>query len=425
MNLFLKDFIVADAVSGLDGVFSIIIKDGKIEKIAENLQAPDGFEVIDGEKKLAILPALFDMHVHFRDPGLTYKEDINSGAKCAIAGGFGAVACMPNTKPTIDTVETVSYIYEKAEKTGLKIYPVACITKNMQGNEICDFKSLKNAGAIAFSDDGKPVENAEILRKAMLLADENGSLIISHCEDLSIIDGGIINKGEVSKKLGVKGMDRASEDCVTAREIALAVSTDAHLHIAHVSTKASVQFIRDAKKCGYKITCETAPHYFMLTEEKLLKQDADYRMNPPLRTSDDVKAVLEGVLDGTIDCIITDHAPHSKEEKENFLTAPNGVTGLETSLAATLTALYHTKKLSLLEIAKIMSKNPAKILNISPFSLKIGEKANLIIVDLDMDWTVDPLKTFSKSKNTVFKGETLKGKVISTILNGKMEYKMQ
>jgi dihydroorotase len=247
--------------------------------------------------------------------------------------------------------------------------------------------------------------------------------VISHCEDLSIINGGIMNKGEISEKLGVKGMDRASEDMITAREIILAESVDARIHIAHVSTKGSTEIIRQSKKAGVKVTCETCPHYFLLTDEKLLARDADFRMNPPLRTAEDTEAIIEGIVDGTIDCIVTDHAPHAAEEKADFEKAPNGVVGLETSFAATLTGLYHTGKVSLNKIVQLMSVNPRKLLGLEYISIKPNETADLVIADLNKEWTVEPQMLHSKSKNTVFKGMKLKGKPIMTLSKGEIKYK--
>lgn len=419
MDILLKNVLAVDSIQGFEKLTDIAISDGKIIKISDSI-SDNADIVIDGSGKLMACPGLFDMHVHLRDPGFTHKEDIITGTASAAAGGFTAVACMPNTKPAIDSVETIEYILSKAKDTGVEVYPVACITEGMSGQQLCDYIALKEAGAVAISDDGKPVENAELMRLALELSNENGLTVISHCEDMNIIGKGIINKGKVSKILGVAGMDRASEDYITAREIALAASCDAHIHIAHVSTKGAVEFIRDAKKNGYKVTAETCPHYFTYTEEKLLSRDADYRMNPPLRTEMDRKAVLEAVLDGTIDCIVTDHAPHTKEEKQDFEKAPNGVVGLETSLAVTLTQLYHTKKATLSDIVRLMSENPRKVLKLEQVTLKEGSKADITIVDLEKVWTVDPQKLVSKSKNSVFKGETLKGKVLYTISKGKI-----
>lgn len=409
-SLLLKNVMIAG--KGNDTA-DILIENGKITKIGSVDSC--GGRVIDGKGKLTVMPPLFDMHVHFRDPGFTHKEDILTGCASALAGGVTGVVCMPNTNPPIDSRETVEYILKKAEGTGVDVYPAACITKGMKGEELYEHAYT---GVRIISDDGRPVENAELLRQAMIKSKENGILIASHCEDLNIINGGIINNGEVSEKLGVKGMDRSSEDSITAREIAVAMSADARIHICHVSTRGSLDFIREAKARGVKVTCETCPHYFMYTEEKLLTKDADYRMNPPLRTEDDRKAVEEAVLDGTIDCIVTDHAPHAAEEKADFFKAPNGVVGLETSLAATLTHFYHTGKISLKRITELMSSEPRKLLGLGVPEIKEGVSANLIAVDLEKEWVVEPDKLHSKSHNTVFKGEKFKGKNVLTISGG-------
>lgn len=398
----------------------VMLKDGVIAEIADNIQQ-SADTVIDGTG-LVLMPSLFDMHVHFRDPGLTHKEDILTGCSAALAGGVTGVLAMPNTKPPCDNPETIRYIIDKAEGTGVDVYPVGCITNGMSGDGLCDFDELKNAGCICISDDGRPVENAEMMRKALEKSNENGLLVASHCEDLSIINGGIMNKGEISEKLGVKGMDRASEDYITAREMILAKSVGAHIHICHVSTEGSTAMIRFAKSRGVKVTCETAPHYFMLTDKLLEKRDADYRMNPPLRTDKDVKAIIEGIKDGTIDCIITDHAPHAPEEKADFEKAPNGVVGLETSLAVTLTALYHTGEISLNKVVELMCINPRKILGLDIPAIEVGKTADLVIVDINKKWTVDPEKLHSKSHNTVFKGMTLTGKPLVTISKGEIRY---
>ena len=420
MKLLIQNGRVVDPVNGTVSILDLYVEDGRVLQLERNIQT-EADQKIDATG-LVVCPGLVDMHVHLRDPGLTYKEDIETGSEAAKAGGFTAVLCMPNTKPPVDSPETVSYIINKGKKTGIKVLTSACITKGMSGEELCDYDALKQAGACALTDDGRPVKNAELMRQALELSNKNGMTVISHCEDLDIINGGIINKGEVSEKLGVKGMDRASEDYVTAREIALAMSCSAHIHIAHVSTKGSIDIIRAAKRDGVKVTCETAPHYFIYTDDKLLSRDADYRMNPPLRTEEDRKAVEQAVIDGTIDCIITDHAPHSADEKSDFLKAPNGVVGLETSLAATLTKLYHTGKVSLQKVAELMSVNPRKILGLPVVNIEKGDIADLTVADLDREWTVVPSKLHSKSKNTVFKGETFIGKPVATISNGKIVY---
>ena len=406
--------------TALDTVTDVLIRDGVIAKLGNGI-TESAEQVIDGTG-LVLMPSLFDMHVHFRDPGQTHKEDILTGCAAALAGGVTGVLAMPNTKPPCDSPETIRYIIDKAEGTGVEVYPVGCITNGMSGNGLCDYEALKEAGCICISDDGRPVENAEMMRKALEMSKDNGLLVASHCEDLSIINGGIINKGETSAKLGVKGMDRASEDYITAREMILAASVGAHIHICHVSTEGSAAMIRFAKSRGVNVTCETAPHYFMLTDKLLEKRDADYRMNPPLRTPEDVRAIIDAVKDGTIDCIITDHAPHAAEEKADFEKAPNGVVGLETSLAATLTALYHTGEIDLHKVVELMCVNPRKILGLSVPEIKEGSTADLVIADIGRKWTVDPEKLHSKSHNTVFKGMELTGKPLVTISKGVIRY---
>ena len=399
-------------------VCDMLIRDGKIQKIGNIREPADQVIWADG---LTALPGLFDMHVHFRDPGLTYKEDIHTGAAAALAGGVTGVACMPNTKPPIDSPETVQYILEQAADTGVKVYPVGCITQSMQGKALCEYDALIHAGVRAISDDGRPVENAEQMRLALEQARNLHLPVISHCEDLSIIHGGIVNKGAVSEQLQVQGMDRASEDYITAREIILAGSVHGAIHIAHVSTKGSVEIIRQAKAHGVSVTCETCPHYFLMTEDLVLSKDADYRMNPPLRTEEDRKAVLEGVLDGTIDCIVTDHAPHSPKEKADFLHAPNGVIGMETSLAASL-KLVHAGLMTLPQLVNCMAVKPRQILRLPEVKIASGVPAELTLVDTNYNWTVDPEKMHSKAKNAIWKGRALKGKPVITITNGVIRY---
>lgn len=403
-----------------DSITDILIENGKIARISEKIDVKAD-RIIDGTG-LVLMPSLFDMHVHLRDPGLTYKEDIITGCNSALAGGVTGVLAMPNTKPPCDNPETIRYIIDKAKDTGVAVYPVGCITNGMSGDGLCDYEELKNAGCICISDDGRPVENAGMMRQALEKSNENGLLVASHCEDLSIINGGIMNNGETSRKLGVKGMDRSSEDYITAREIILASSVNARIHICHVSTEGSSAIIRFAKSRGVKVTCETAPHYFMLTDKLLEKRDADYRMNPPLRTPEDVRAIIEAIKDGTIDCIITDHAPHASEEKADFEKAPNGVVGLETSLSATLTALYHTGEITLQKVIELMCVNPRKILGLEIPEISEGKTADLIIADINRKWTVEPEKLHSKSKNTVFKGMELTGKNLMTISKGVIRY---
>lgn len=420
MDLLLKNGYVVDAANDFEGIADILIDKGKIVSCAPGITDQTD-KVIDCSGK-TVIPGMCDMHVHFRDPGQTHKEDIISGSEAAAAGGVTAVACMPNTDPVIDNAKTVKYILDKAKKAKIKVYPIGCITKGQKGEELCDFIELRQAGCVAVSDDGKPVMSARMMAQAMTRAHYAGLRVISHCEDPEIVAGGIINHGKISKELGVKGIHRTSEDTMTAREIILAQDMEIPIHIAHVSTSTSMMWVRFGARYGTMVTSETCPHYFTLTDDMLRTRDADYRMNPPLRTEHDVLAISEGVCDGTIDCIVTDHAPHSPEEKADFEKAPFGVVGLETSLAVTLTELYHNDKISLKRIVRLMSVNPRKILGIPGGSFSEGAPADIAIFDINEEWTVDPEKFHSKSKNSCFKGRKLKGRVKMTIVDGKVVY---
>lgn len=412
-----------------DAVCDILIKGGKITAIGDHIidesdRRLKSARIIDGTGLVA-MPGLFDMHVHFRDPGQTHKEDIYTGSAAALAGGVTGVLCMPNTVPPMDDPSLVHKFLSRAKKTDIEIHQTGCLTVGLKGEQLADYHALKKAGVTALSDDGRPVPTMELMVKALQAAKEAGLPVVSHCEDLAIINGGIINMGPVSLELGVKGMSVASEITSTMRDMQCAMLTGAQLHICHVSAGKCVDMLRDAKMKYKNITCETAPHYFMLTDELLLSRDADYRMNPPLRSPYDVKKIREGVIDGTIDCIITDHAPHTAEEKANFEKAPNGVVGLETSLAATLTAFYHSGQLSLQRIVKLMCDNPRRILHLPPRTLAEGQPADIILTDLNRKWVVVPEKLHSKSHNSVFKGMTLTGRVVMTIIGGAVRYELE
>ena len=421
MSLLIKNAHVVSPADGINDVLDILIEGGKIARIGKDLHAD---EEINAEGLYAV-PGLTDMHVHLRDPGQTQKEDIITGCRAAAAGGVTSLLAMPNTAPAVDNPETVRYILDKARNADAKVYVAASVTKGLKSIEPTDLEALKNAGAAALSDDGRPVENTKFLSDAMKKAPKLGMTVVAHCEDLFLADGGIINKGEVSRALGVKGIPASAEDCGTAREIALAAAENVPIHICHVSTKTSVALVRDAKRRGVKVTAETAPHYFSLTEKELLKRDADYRMNPPLRTAEDVKAIIEGLQDGTLDCIATDHAPHTPEEKADFEKAPNGSIGMETSLAVGITYLVKTGLLTFDELVRKMSVNPAKILGIEAGSLSAGSSADIALVDINEQWTVDVDSLHGKSKNTPFKGMTLTGRVKKTLLNGKVVFECE
>ena len=421
-KLIIKNARVVSPADSLDDVLDIVIVDGKIAEIGRNLNADGKTIHADG---LCAIPGLVDMHVHLRDPGQTAKEDILTGCNAAAAGGVTSLLAMPNTEPTTDNPETVRYILDKAQHAKAKVYVAASITKGLKSEEPTDLEALCSAGAIGLTDDGRPVQNTKFLSDAMKEAPNLGMTVVAHCEDLFLADGGKMNEGKISHELGVKGIPASAEDCGTAREIALAAAENVPIHICHVSTKTSVELIRDAKHRGVKVTAETAPHYFSLTERELLKRDADYRMNPPLRTTEDKNAIIEGLVDGTLDCIATDHAPHTPEEKADFEKAPNGSIGMETSLAAGITYLVETGVMPFGKLVEKMSVNPAKILGINAGTLSVGAPADMALVDLNEKWTVDPNGLHGKSKNTPFKGLTLTGRVKMTLCDGEIVYQCE
>lgn len=418
MKTVIKNATAVSPADGMNGVCDILIEDGKIAAVGNDLTAE---RVIDASGLTAV-PGLVDMHVHLRDPGQTAKEDILTGCRAAAAGGVTSLLAMPNTNPTTDSPETVRCILDKAKNADARVYVAASVTKGLKSEEPTDLDALKAAGAVGLSDDGRPVVNTAYLRNAMNRAPKLGMTVVAHCEDLFLADGGKINEGEISAQLGVKGIPAAAEDCGTAREIALAAADNVPIHICHVSTATSVELIRDAKRRGVQVTAETAPHYFSLTEKELLKRDADYRMNPPLRTEKDVQAITEGLLDGTLDAVATDHAPHTVEEKSDFVKAPNGSIGMETSFGVSYTYLVKTGLMTLSQLVEKMSLNPAKILGIPAGTLAVGANADIALIDTNEEWTVDVEKLHGKSKNTPFKGMTLTGKVKMTILGGKVVF---
>lgn len=421
-KLVIKNARVVSPADKFNDILDIVIVDGKIAAIGKNLNADGDLIHADG---LCAIPGLVDMHVHLRDPGQTAKEDILTGCNAAAAGGVTSLLAMPNTDPTTDNPKTVEYILEKAQNAKAKVYVAASITKGLKSEEPTDLKALRAAGAIGLTDDGRPVQNTKYLSDAMKEAPKLGMTVVAHCEDLFLADGGKMNEGKISQELGIKGIPASAEDCGTAREIALAAAENVPIHICHVSTKTSVALIRDAKNRGVRVTAETAPHYFSLTERELLKRDADYRMNPPLRTTEDKNAIIEGLVDGTLDCIATDHAPHTLEEKADFEKAPNGSIGMETSLSAGITYLVETGVIPFEKLVEKMSVNPAKILGINAGTLAVGAPADIALVDLGEKWTVDPEGLHGKSKNTPFKGLMLTGRVKLTLCDGEIVYQCE
>ena len=400
----------------------IFVEDGIIKEKAESIEKQAN-TVIDAAG-CYVMPGLIDLHVHFRDPGLTYKEDIETGSKAAAKGGFTTVCCMPNTKPVVDNVETVKYIIEKGEKTGLtNVLPVGAVTKNMAGVEITDVEELKKAGICAISEDGKSVMNSGVYRKAMKNAAKANVPVLAHCEDINLVEGGVINLGDKSSELGVKGISNAVEDVIAMRDIMLAKETGATLHLCHCSTKDSVEMVKRAKEEGIKVTAEVCPHHFSMCSDDITSNDGNFKMNPPLRAREDMKALIKGLQDDIMDVISTDHAPHSAEEKAKDLEhAPFGIVGLETSVALTVTNLVKKGYLTPMQMAAKMSYNPAKVLGIPKGTLDEGKIADITIIDPDKEYTIDVNTFESKGKNTPFDGYKVSGEVEYTILNGKVVY---
>jgi dihydroorotase len=401
----------------------ILIKQGKIVKIAANIPA-DGSEEIDASG-LYVFPGLIDMHVHLRDPGFEYKEDIESGSKAAVKGGFTQICCMPNTNPITDNKVVVSYIKHKAQEVGLcKVHPIGAITKGEKGEQLAEIGEMKKAGAVAISDDGVTVKNSRLMRLAMEYASGFDIKCLCHCEDKELVDGGVVNEGLSSTIAGLKGIPRAAEDIIIAREIALAESLDVPVHICHVSTHSGVRLIRDAKRAGVKVTAETCPHYFAVTDEIITSFDTRTKVNPPIREEVDKQAILAGLKDGTLDCIVTDHAPHHINDKNvEYPAAAFGISGIETSFGFAITYLYKAGVLSLNELADRMSAAPARILGLDGGEIKEGGVADLMIANLNENWVVDPEKFVSKGKNSPIGGYTLDGVVKYTIVDGDVKYK--
>ena len=422
MTILIKNGRLINPSENLDKVMDIFVEDGIIKEKAESIEK-QADTVIDAAG-CYVMPGLIDLHVHFRDPGLTYKEDIETGSKAAAKGGFTTVCCMPNTKPVVDNVETVKYIIEKGEKTGLtNVLPVGAVTKNMAGIEITDVEELKKAGICAISEDGKSVMNSGVYRKAMKNAAKANVPVLAHCEDINLVEGGVINLGDKSSELGVKGISNAVEDVIAMRDIMLAKETGATLHLCHCSTKDSVEMVKRAKEEGIKVTAEVCPHHFSVCSDDITSNDGNFKMNPPLRAREDMEALIKGLQDDIMDVISTDHAPHSAEEKAKDLEhAPFGIVGLETSVALTVTNLVKKRYLTPMQMAAKMSYNPAKVLGIPKGTLDEGKIADITIIDPDKEYTIDVNTFESKGKNTPFDGYKVSGEVEYTILNGKIVY---
>ncbi len=427
---------VLDPETGLDAIKDIAIVDGKILEIEDDIdihayehhekigEMDENDIIIDAEGCL-VMPGLIDLHVHFRDPGFEEKETICTGARAAARGGFTSVCMMPNTKPVIDAPDTLEEVIEKAAKvTNVQVHPIAAITANQDGEYLTDFQTLFDNGAIAVSEDGKSVMNARVARQAMRLAAEVGIPVFAHCEDINLRARGVMNAGKRAKELGLYGILNEVEDIIVARDIILAKDTGAQLHLCHCSTEDSVNLIKFAKAGGLPVTAEVTPHHLTLTEDDVDGTDANFKMNPPLRTKADRDALIKGLKEGTIDCIATDHAPHTEEDKKaGFKQAPFGIVGLETAVPVIYTELVEKGVLTPLEMAEKMSYNPARIIGMDRGRIQVGADGDITIIDPDFEFEINPDSFFSKGRNTPYAGKKVKGLVKATIIDGRVIYR--
>ena len=410
-----------DPANGIDGQLDLLLEDGRVAAIGEGLDA-QGARVIDAAGRV-VAPGFIDMHCHLRDPGLEYKEDIVSGTRAAARGGFTGVCCMPNTKPVNDSAAVTRYIIEKAETkgSGVHVYPVGAVSKGLEGKEMAEIGRMKQAGIIAISDDGRPVTNSNLLRLAMQYADHFGVFIMSHSEDKSLVGDGVMNEGFVSTKLGLPGITRAAEEVMIARDILVAEAEDKRIHLCHVSTKGGVQLVREAKARGVRVTAETTPHYIGATDDWVIGYDSNCRVNPPLREESDRLACIQGLADGTLDAIATDHAPHHEDEKRvEFHIAASGISGFETAFCVSNTKLVKDGYMTLSQLIEKMSASPAKLLGVPGGELSVGAPADIVVLDPDREVTVDASRFVSRGHNTPFDGKTYYGAVCATIVGGRL-----
>jgi dihydroorotase len=409
--------------NGVDHVADLAIAGDTIAALGSGLAVPPGAQVLTARGFL-VLPGLCDIHVHFREPGEEDKETVASGSSAAVAGGFTDVACMPNTKPALDDQSRVRFVRERAAAVGLaRVHVIAAVTQGRAGEQLTEMAELKAAGAVGFSDDGAPVRNAELMRRALEYGKMVGAPIIDHCEDKDLAANGVMHEGRVATELGLRGIPAAAEDVMIARDILLAEMTGAHVHIAHLSTRGGVELVRQAKARGVRVTAEVTPHHLVLTDEAVRRYDPNTKMNPPLRTAADVLALRAGLRDGTIDAIASDHAPHTDHEKElEFDRAPFGVIGLETAFSLMLTELVDKAVLDLAGLVRVMSRAPRRILGLPGGGLAAGAPADLTLVDPEARWQVDPARFRSQARNTPFAGFRLRGEVVATIVGGRPVY---
>jgi len=422
-SLLIKNGRIIDPSSSLDQVCDLLIENGKISRLERDITAP-GTAALDATG-LIVAPGFIDIHVHLREPGREDEETIESGTQAAAVGGFTSICCMPNTDPINDSPTVTHYIVKEAERRAVtRVFPIGAISIGSAGEKLAEIGDMVAAGAVGISDDGKPVMNGQLMRRAMEYSLPFKIPVIEHCEDLHLSAHGSMNEGYQSTVLGLKGMSRTAEDAMASRDIILAELTGAHIHIAHLSTRGALDLVREAKRKGIHATCEVTPHHFTLTDTACCGYDTNTKMSPPLRTDDDVEALIGGLADGTIDCIATDHAPHNANEKMlEFDRAPFGITGLETALGLSLTQLFHTGRITLNRLVELFTVNPARIVNKTLGTLGIGAEADVTLFSTESEWVYDVSQTKSKSRNCPFHGMKLKGQVAGTVVAGKLVYR--
>ena len=426
MSILIKNGQVIDPATQKDEISDVLIENGVITRVEKGIRVKDA-QVID-PKGCYVMPGIIDMHVHLRDPGQTYKEDIESGSKAAAKGGVTTLVAMPNTKPVIDSPDRVNYVTIKADRfSPINVLQAGAITVGQKGEELADIEGMVKAGIPAISEDGKSVMNALLYKEAMEIAAEKNIPVLAHCEDKNLVNGGCMNEDANSREWHLPGITNSVENTIVARDIVLAAETGAHLHLCHCSTKESVDMVREARKAGVSISAEVCPHHFTLCSDDIVKGDTNYKMNPPLRTKEDLEALRQGLKDDVFDVISTDHAPHALTEKqESFKKAPFGIVGLETSVALTITELVDTEIITPMQIAEKMSYNPAKILHLDKKgSLAPGMDADVVVIDPEAEYVIDPKEFVSKGKNTPFGGKKVKGKVMATVCGGKIVYEAE
>lgn len=422
-RLLIKNGRIIDPASGFDAVADVALEDGRVAGIGQNLDFSPA-EVFDASG-LIVTPGFIDMHVHLREPGIEHAETIETGSRAAAAGGFTTICCMPNTVPVNDNATVTSYIVDRARKLAVtNVFPIGAITKGSAGEELAALASMKNAGIVAISDDGKPVMNARVMRRAMEFARSLDLPVIDHCEDLNLSAGGDMHEGLTSTRLGLRGIPASSEDVMVARDILLAECTGARFHVAHISSRHSVAMIAHAKKAGLPVTCEATPHHFAITDEEIRDYDSNYKMKPPLRSGCDIEAVISGIVSGAVDAIATDHAPHPGSEKmQEFEKCPFGILGLETALGLSLERLVSTGRITLSALVRLFTTGPARVLRLDRGTLSAGAPADVTIFSEDIEWTYDVNQSFSKSRNSPFDGRTFRGGPMATIVAGSIVWR--